>query len=236
MREVIQISAKNVGSVALPDFCPRCFWMRQRVRNKLPFQIFPGIFSSIDAYTKRVVHGWFDELGAPPNWLADLGDVTGYVDPPHHTKYRFYVDDLDIMLTGSPDGILTMGDASHVIIDYKTARFTATQDKLHPMYETQLNVYAMIGEHRGLAPVSGLALVYAEPVTDDVTASQAANRRPEGFAMPFDVKMLPVTLDAGIVRPLLEKTRAIFDLPSAPVGASGCQDCEKLEALMSVAT
>jgi len=50
-----RISAKSLGALALPEFCPRCFWLKTRVRH-LPFQIFPGIFSSIDAYTKRVVH------------------------------------------------------------------------------------------------------------------------------------------------------------------------------------
>ena len=55
-RSDLRISAKNLGAFALPGFCPRCFWLQLRVENRLPFQIFPGIFSSIDAYTKRVVH------------------------------------------------------------------------------------------------------------------------------------------------------------------------------------
>jgi len=58
MAEVLRISDKNLGALALPDFCPRCFWLKTKARNKLPFQIFTGIFSSIDAYTKRVVHAW----------------------------------------------------------------------------------------------------------------------------------------------------------------------------------
>ena len=45
------------------------------------------------------------------------------------------------------------------------------------MYEVQLNAYAVIGEQKGFAPVSGLALVYTEPVTDDVT-SRCALRCP----------------------------------------------------------
>jgi len=56
MAEVLRISDKNLGALALPDFCPRCFWIKMKTGNKLPFQIFPGIFSSIDAYTKHVVY------------------------------------------------------------------------------------------------------------------------------------------------------------------------------------
>lgn len=53
----LRISAKALGELALPDFCLRCFWLKLHAR-RLPFQIFPGIFRSIDVYTKRVVHAW----------------------------------------------------------------------------------------------------------------------------------------------------------------------------------
>jgi len=51
----LRISAKTLGELAFPDFCPHCFWLKLRVR-RLPFQIFPGIFSAIDAYTRHAVH------------------------------------------------------------------------------------------------------------------------------------------------------------------------------------
>jgi len=93
MREQIRISAKNLGAVALPDFCPRCFWIKLRLKHKLPFQIFPGIFSSIDTYNKGIVHSWFDRHGCPPACLAGLGTLTGYVNPPHFSKFNI-VDNL----------------------------------------------------------------------------------------------------------------------------------------------
>jgi hypothetical protein len=55
MTTQIRISAKNLGELAMPSFCPRCFWLKLRLNNRLPFQIFPGIFSSIDSYTKTIV-------------------------------------------------------------------------------------------------------------------------------------------------------------------------------------
>jgi len=54
---MFHISAKTLGELALPDFCPRCFWLKLHAKH-IPYQIFPGIFSSIDAYTTRVVHAW----------------------------------------------------------------------------------------------------------------------------------------------------------------------------------
>jgi hypothetical protein len=44
----------------------------------VPFAIFPGIFSSIDAYTKHVVQHYFDTHGRPPPWLVGLGPIAGY--------------------------------------------------------------------------------------------------------------------------------------------------------------
>ena len=134
-----RISGKDLGALALPDACPRCFWIRRRAGGKLPFQIFPGIFSSIDAYTKRAVHGWFDVHGCAPPWLSELGELSGYVNPPSSSKFQLLDPGTNILLTGIADGILVRPDGSHVIVDYKTAKFTGNQEALFPMYETQLN-------------------------------------------------------------------------------------------------
>ena len=70
MSEPITISAKNLGGVAMPGFCPRCFWIQMHAEG-IPYQIFPGIFSSIDSYGKRLVHGWFDRHQSAPPWLSE---------------------------------------------------------------------------------------------------------------------------------------------------------------------
>jgi len=117
-KEQLRISAKSLGAMALPDFCPRCFWLKTHMK-KLPFQIFPGIFSSIDAYTERVVHGWIDDLGAPA-WLDGVGLILGYIDPPSHHTFQMHVEEFDILLTGAADGILRLADGSIAVVDYKT--------------------------------------------------------------------------------------------------------------------
>ena len=89
----------------MPDFCPRCFWIKLRLGNKLPFQIFPGIFSSIDSYTKSVVHGFVDQHGAFPSWLNELGDLKAYKQPPPSSRFHVHDRKNDIVLTGVPDGV-----------------------------------------------------------------------------------------------------------------------------------
>lgn len=230
----IRISAKTLGELAMPDFCPRCFWIQQRAKN-LPYQIFPGIFSAIDSYGKKIVHGWFDRHGAPPPWLAQLGDLRGYVSPPHHSKFQITDQETGIVLSGVPDGILTRADGSRVIVDYKTAKFTEFQDELFPMYEAQLNAYAHLGERLWTEPVSALALVYTEPVTDDATANDDANTSGAGFQMPFAARVLPVRRKPELVPELLCRARSILNNEAPPPVVIGCKDCQNLENLISVA-
>jgi hypothetical protein len=234
MSEPITISAKNLGAVALPGFCPRCFWISMHAEG-IPYQIFPGIFSSIDAYGKRLVHGWFDRHQGAPPWLNPLGNLKGYRTPPHYKKFSILDRESNVVLRGTPDGILLLQDGSHLIIDYKTAKFTPHQDELFPMYEVQLNAYAVIGEQNGLAPVSGLALVYTEPVTDDATAAKDTYQTESGFLMEFSAHIRPVDLAPDKIPLLLVKVREIFDQIHPPESREGCKDCTLLQNLIALA-
>lgn len=234
MTDAVRISAKDLGALAMPDFCARCFWIQRRAPEGLPYQIFPGIFSSIDSYSKKVIHGWFDQRGGAPQWLGALGPVTGYVNPPHHSRFRLVDAETNILLTGVVDGIFVRPDRSHLVVDYKTAKFTTNADKLFPMYRLQLNAYALIAEAVGIAPVSGLALIYTEPVTDEAAALHDENARQDGFAMGFSAHVLEVALDLSQIPPLLRRVREILDLPIAPDGADGCKDCAKLDGVLGL--
>ena len=231
MSEQIRISATNLGRIALPRFCERCFWAWLRMDQKRPFDSFPGIFSSIDVYTKRVVHGWFDEFNAAPPWLDGLGEISGYENPPHWSKFSIVDEQYDIQFRGEADGILRRPDGSHIIVDYKTAKHSGNQDALYPAYQAQLNASARIGNELDFDPVTGLALIYMEPVTGDQAAAQDRNRRDDGFAMGFVADIVRVPVDAEILRPLLRTTREIYELAGAPAGRSGCKDCELTDRL-----
>lgn len=234
MSRPIRISAKSLGAVALPGFCPRCFWIQMRV-PALPFQIFPGIFSSIDSYGKRLVRAWFERHDGPPPWLAPLGDIKKLLPTLHHSKFNVHDPETAILLTGTPDAVLEERNGSHIIIDYKTARYTEYQDELFPMYELQLNAYGYIGERCGLAPVSSLALVYTEPVTGDAAARNPANATKDGFNLKFSARVLPVNFQPQSIPRWLRKVRDICDLERPPERTAGCPDCSRLEDLLKAA-
>ena len=221
----LQISGKDLGALALWSFCPRCFWIQRRA--KLPWQIFPGIFSSIDSYSKKVVHAHFDAKG-PPGWLAPLGDLKGYVNPPAAQKFRTHIEEHDLLLTGAPDAIFERADGTLVIADYKTSRHTKGQDRLLPQYRVQLNAYAAIARRLGWNTVSSLALIYTEPVTEEAAGDA---HRADGFAMGFAAKIVPVELDESMLAPLYARAAELHAQESPPEGRKGCEDCAKLDAV-----
>jgi hypothetical protein len=230
--EKLRISGKDLGALALPDFCERCFWIQRWAPSGLPYQIFPGIFSSIDSYSKNMVHSWFDRHGVPPPWLSTLGSVVSYRNPPHHSKFSFMDTTTNILLTGAPDAIFELLDESIMIADYKTAKFTETQDKLFPVYRTQLNAYAMISESIGYGHVSNLALIYTEPITDKAAAGADHVHNENGFNMGFSAHILSVDLDVGMIPPLLTRARDILNSSAPPIGNTNCKDCLRLEGVL----
>lgn len=227
----MKLSATDLGQLALPDFCARCFWIKQRLGNRLPFQTFPGIFSSIDSYTKKVVHGHFDATGEFPNCLSALGGLRSYVNPPHYSKFARTDSASGVTVWGAPDAIFRLADGSFLVADYKTARITTTQDAMYPMYKAQLNAYVYIGEVANVCPVSKIALLYFEPETENSHASDPANQYERGFRMAFSCKPLEVDLEPQLVTLLMREAAEIATLPNAPPAISGCSDCPKLELL-----
>jgi hypothetical protein len=226
--EQIKISAKNLGQVMLDDFCPRCFYLKLKVKA-LPFQIFPGIFSSLDSYQKKCVHSMID-TGC--SGFITTAKIKQWHKVPHHSKFFKEYPELGITLTGGPDDIIETVEDTFIIPDYKTAKYSANQDKLLPMYQVQLNCYKEIAEVCGYKPVTDLKLIYFEPVTDDESAK--AKWTLQGYKMDFMAYTLPCYIDKILVTKCLETTRKIYDLQEAPEGRKGCKDCEATIELINV--
>ncbi|HYN89484.1 MAG TPA: PD-(D/E)XK nuclease family protein, partial [Ardenticatenaceae bacterium] len=231
------ITARDLGALALPDFCPRCFWLKSRV-DPLPFRVFQGIFASIDSYTNGIVHHHVNRHRASP-WFAELGDVRESLEVPGHQLFRVHDQRTGLTLAGTMDALFRRADGSYLIADYKTARHTAAQDRLLPMYEVQLNAYAYIAERAGnprcrFVPISGLALIYVEPANGHSAPRAARHVTPSGFTMAFAPKVVPVRLDTGRVPALLERARRISAAGTPPAAARWCTDCAQLETLIAL--
>jgi len=224
----IRISAKNLGSLAMPDACHRCFWIKNTIKT-LPWQIFPGIFSSIDSYTKKMVHLIFDETGKAPAWLPELDDTEKYLKALHWSKFKRKDKETGITVTGMVDDIFQCYDGSRIIVDYKTAKYTKNQDKLLPLYEAQLNLYAWIEEGFGSIVRDDLPLIYCEPVTEP----ENQNYGTIGFALPFQCKTVLIKKDTSLVDELLAKVVTLLSGQIPEINIK-CKDCLALEKIISL--
>jgi hypothetical protein len=108
--------------------------------HEMPWQVafpdFPRNFSSIDGYSKKVTTRHFDRHGRVPRWFDGFGELGTPIKVPGWWKFQFIDKETNIRLTGVPDEILRHPEKGLSILDYKTARFTDTQDILALMYHT----------------------------------------------------------------------------------------------------
>jgi len=230
----MRISAKNLGLLALHDACSRCFWLRAKLGWKSPWAIMPGIFSSIDGFSKRAILASYETNGYFPPWIAGRWSDARPLPTPHHSTFRLVDTKTGIVLTGVPDLMLGLPDNKLAILDLKTARFSDHQDELLPMYRVQLTGYALIAEGLGMGHVEALGLVYCEPPAGDGDGGLDALVGDHGFEMPFRATAVPVGLDRSIIPPLLERARGILGLEKAPRGREGCKECRLVGELVGI--
>ena len=234
MDEIV-IPVRTLGALNLPGYCPRCYWITLRCNGKFPFQIpMPGIFNSIDGYSKAVIHSYFDANNVLPPWFPDVGPVSGYTPSRllHWSLFRISDAASKIVLRGTPDDVFRLSDGSYHIVDYKTAKATETQDGLYPLYEVQLNVYAWIAQEQGLAPVVGLSLIYMEPETVVDGEMLKTVTGEDRYFLSFRATMKNVNLNpGGMVPGLLKRAREIYYMETAPAGNESCENCELVSRL-----
>lgn len=187
---------------------------------------------SIDAFTKKAIHAYFDQNSSNPPWIPELSDMTGYLKVPHWSKFTRFHKETGLTLSGVMDDCLVTADEQHIIPDYKTAKFTANQDKLLPIYKGQLNGYRWIDEGLGHV-VHSTPLIYFEPVTtvEDCTPDIFTD---SGMHMKFSAKTMQVEKDDDMIPSLLAKAAEIIFLDKPPVAVDECGDCGKLDLLLTL--
>ena len=200
----------------------------------LPWQGFPGIFSSIDRYTKQVILAHLQREGHLPPWMSPIGDAAGHIDPPHWSRFKAQDENTGATLRGEADAIFRLSDGTCAIIDYKTSRYNPDNRGQHRIYRAQLNSYAWIGQRLDLPPVSRLALIYMEPATDDSAVGTPELVDDAGFAMGFRPRVVDVDLDPErLIPPLLRRAARLHALTTPPKSRNGCRDCAALETLQA---
>lgn len=204
----------------------------------LPWQSFPGIFSSIDRYTKQVVVGHLRREERLPRWMASAfhtsaGDAVEHIAPPHWASFKATEEATGVTLRGEADAVFRLADGTCAIVDYKTSRYNPDNRSQRRVYRAQLNAYAWIAQRLDFPPVSRLALAYMEPDTGPETADAPELVDAAGFALGFRPRVVEVELNPDrIIPPLLRQAARLHALPAPPEARKGCRDCAALEGVM----
>lgn len=125
----IRISAKNLGSFAIPNCCNRCLWLKLRLQFSLPYRTFHSTSSPIEPYTKGITWTHFERFGRLPGWFLEFGEFDAVVPVPHYSKFFVIDEETNIKLIGTPDQILLRKDKGYSIIAYEST--TLHQLKIH---------------------------------------------------------------------------------------------------------
>ena len=229
----LTISATELGSYADFNFCARCAWIRMHVKQ-LPWQGFPGIFSSIDRYTRGVILAHLEREGQPPHWMEGIGQAVGHLAPPHWSRFQATDESTGVTLRGEADAVFRLADGTCAIIDYKTSRYNPDNRSQRRVYRAQLNAYAWIAARLDFPPVHRLALAYMEPATDEESIQSQNAVGTEGFSLAFRPRLVEVELDPDrLIPPLLRRAASIHALATPPEPRSNCRDCAALEGLLA---
>ena len=216
----IRIGAKALAELAMPDFDPQAFWVKSKVGFKTPFGIFPGIFSTLDKYQKTITSYAFARKGHWPPWVC--GDIESSVPCPHWSKFCFTDEETGITVSGAMDDCYKLSDGTLLISDNKLAMHTDTQDKLLPLYEAQLNIYAEICRLTGIGNASKLLLVYHEPVVSfEGEWGFDFLYRGNDYLLRFDPKVVEITLKPNLTAELLVKAKELMTMEFPPEPRDG---------------
>ena len=224
---MITIAAKQLAQLAMPDACPRCFWLQKHAGRMLPFQRFPSVFTHLDQASKNVLTHYLS-MGMTPPWFKAYFDLTAQIKPPHWSKFSFTNDGLQVR--GEADFIAKISAPINdclFIGDFKTAFVT---DKMMPLYTAQLGCYALAAEAIPMGPVDSLGVIFCQPQSGGSTENMEGQH---GFRVQFDCQVVLVDRNDSAIFELCARAVHILSNP-IPAPTASCEDCIKLAGLQAI--
>ena len=200
--------------------CPRCFWLVNRFKVKLPKSLPFALNSAIDGLLKTE----FDEhrsVGTLPPIFASLeGKAKLFTDSEKLQTWRNNFQGLrwtdpatGHTLYGAIDDLLEFQDGTHAIVDYKSSGSAAPT--IYPSYQLQMDVYTFLLQKLGYQAAPKSYFAFFLVVKDD------------GFngRLPFREELVEVTPDPGRVSELFAQAVALAQTDRLPAAGVACDLC-----------
>ena len=186
----------NLSASSLKLFidCPRCFWLQLNGKRRPS-----GPMSTMPQGADLIIKSYFDhhrpEL--PP---AVIGKIEGQpVDQEQMNKLRKYVKfspEEGFVLRGLFDECFILNN-KFIPVDYKTRGFAVKE--IHPSYQFQLNIYALLLKENGLDPADFGYLVYFVLDRESSKITELHN------GLPVNVSVHKLNTDPESARDILKK-------------------------------
>ncbi|MEO0476775.1 MAG: PD-(D/E)XK nuclease family protein, partial [Planctomycetota bacterium] len=183
------------------------------------------LYSALDSVQKEIVHRTIDATGKVPEWLEGVGDIVGYIDPPHHSKFFYEDDATGLRVRGQADLILKRRDGRLAIVDLKTSR-SCGKDMLRPTYLVQQNAYAQAAKAQGLGEVASLHLAYMALDSEQSIITTLIDSNACEVTAGFRPQLYPLDLDESILAPLCKQHLDLVNTEQMPEPLEGCKDCD----------
>ncbi len=219
MTEVIKLTPSEL--TFLWDECPRCFYLKVKLKFNRPRMPFPSIFSRIDLLMKNFFEAQPTEKLSPelPAGHVAYGEKWVQSDiinlPGHETG---------VFIRGKFDTVVAFDDGSYGVIDFKTSQPKPYHIRF---YGRQLHAYAHCLENPApnkfsLSPITKLGLLVVEP--NDMIAT------PEGkIGYLGDMTWTEVPRDDQKFMSFLDKVVTLLELPDPPPAREKCTWCQYRE-------
>lgn len=211
-------------------WCPRCFWLEERLKIKRPSSPPFRINSAIDELLKKEFDSYRAKKEAHPMMVEFGLDATPFSHQDLDKWRQNFVgvqalyEPTNFLIFGAVDDIWVTPAGELIVVDYKA---TAKESEVtldsdwQIMYKRQMEVYQWLLRQNGFKVKDTGYFVYANGRLDL-----------DGFfdKVEFRTKIIPYTGDDSWVEPALGKIKECLDGDMPPVGKAvmggTCEYCE----------
>jgi PD-(D/E)XK nuclease superfamily len=235
MQSKLATTPRNLGSLRLPGYCPKCLKYLLCMKHQPPFNHFgAAIFGDAQKSQEAIIGYYLDNNGCLPKEFAPFCDCVARTEFPRHWSKFSYLHKSGVTLYGAPDEIFERKDGTLCVVDHKTAHFKGDKDPFHAQYECQVVGYANIAEGLNLGKVTLGGLLYWEAQVEEVQYDPIAHYKSGKLSLPLKPKTLEIEIDYDILDPALEEFKSVASSSSLPEGRDGCMDCKKLDLMFAL--
>lgn len=189
--------------------CPKCFWLKVKLRFLRPEKPVASITNGLDRVFKQYFDIYRENKSLPP--ILD-GQIKGRLIDILPKAYYYSDNDSGLLFWGKLDEVIDFEDGTFAAFDHKTRGSKAPA--VHPAHQLQMDSYNLLLEENARPTKSKAYLAYWIPTGGELHSG-----------VPFNVELKEITTNSERVRDLLLKAAMILENSNPPKAATDCIFC-----------